>query len=219
MPDPTLTLIDAFSYSDGALPAPWVSPMITGGTVGALTVASGVVKNSVATACDGYRDVTDYASGVGAFATLAFTDGSSDGAADVNFMLQGSGLSTGDPDGYGVQCRIRAAATDTLRIRKYTAGVEAIIASLTQDVAPGGIFGGIKDNTTHVITFWYKPPAGSWSALFTFTDSSSPWTGGGKIGVGVNENSFTVSLDDLSTGVVAAAADTPAWPMRALLRW
>lgn len=99
-------------------------------------------------------------------------------------------------DGYALRYA-PAAGTDTLTIQSVTNGAQTSIgAAFSQEIANGDSIGLECVGTT--LTCYYKPSGGSWSALFSRTDST--YSSAGKIGL--LSSSTGVRLDAFGGGTI-----------------
>ena len=93
----------------------------------------------------------------------------------------------------------KAAGTDTIQLWKTVTNTQTQLgADGSQEVASGDSFGIDANGTT--ITAWYKPAAGSWTAVMVRTDSGV--TAAGYIGLVAQSNSAI--WDDFGGGTINA---------------
>jgi hypothetical protein len=107
--------------------------------------------------------------------------------------------------------------TDVVTIRRMTGGSSTAVATINQEVASGDSLGfsAVGD----ILTAWYKPAAGAWSAIGTYDISgdATKYQGAGYVGLSINQDAGTI-LDDFGGGGYSAPpAFTTYYPTPTLL--
>lgn len=101
-------------------------------------------------------------------------------------------------------------------VYKITSNIQNQIGvNATQAVANGGSVGmEVLGSNPTTINGYYRPPAGSWSLVITRSDSTSPHTAAGFIGLAANLGiAGGQSLDDFGGGTVVTSTPSSVIPV------
>lgn len=199
---PTTSVLDAFTRANGAAGSNWLAGF--GDTLPSIN--SNALKGSAA----GWYGAVWSPSGTPAsfsapqeaFYTVTAADASS--AQQVGLVVRGTALNGGSYSGY--MAHINGGQ---LRITKLVSGSFTLLATgSTITLAAGDKLGIEVVGTTSPVTInLYYAPAGVWPGTpsLTFSDSSTPLTTGGQIGLSWNQTAANSNgADDFGGGTTSA---------------
>lgn len=157
-----------------------------------------VVSNQLnANTSDGssYWNVQTFGPNCEVYATMVDTQGV---YAQLGARLTSVGTSS--LNGYAVS----REDNSTIAVKKWAAGSESQLgATFSQSFTAGDSMGmTVTGSNPTVIEVWYKVGAGAWTSLGTRSDSTSPNTAAGNIGIRSGASSGSPKWDDFGGGTV-----------------
>ncbi len=143
---------------------------------------------------DNYWNAASFGPDSEVYATIASLNTSN----EVGLYLRGSSIGSGTSNGYYLN--IDLAPTATWTMQSITSGSSTTLGStFNQSLSSGDSVGYSVSGST--LTAWYKPSAGSWTALASRTDTT--YASAGRIGVGLAGTNTATILDNFGGGTIA----------------
>lgn len=211
---PTTTVKDDFNRANETpIGGNWSGPMFT--AENPLNLSS----NQLAAPGGGgnsYWSASQFGEDSEIFATLTVVPGN---ANFFNLFARTTNIPT-SPTCYMVRWIYNNAGTDTIRVFKRVGSSSQLGADISQDLAVGDRLGlEVTGNSTTTLNVYLSVAGGSWSNIATRTDSTSPITGAGYLGVEWTDN--LGRLDDFGGGTVSTGSGAPGdlRLLRSGLRW
>ena len=198
---PTTSVLDNFDRSNGPVGSNWTA-LFTGSGLEIFTNQIG--NNGDTGAGEMYWNPITPGPDTEAYCTWATV---ASGSAIVLWARVGGSLPD-TPNGYAA---IITQGDTSVSINKVTAGSLSSIGSATITAPANGHKFGIEvtGSSTTTVTV-YQNTSGSWASKGSATDSSSPWTGAGRIGISVVSTSDRV--DDFGGGTISGAGPQTVSP-------
>lgn len=201
---PTVSVLDDFNRANGAAGSNWLAAF--GDTLPSIN------SNALKGSAGGWYGAVWAPSGTPATFSApqeaVYTATNADASSQsLGIVARGASLNTGSYTGYGV-----AIVGGQLRIHKYVSGSFSLLASgATITLAAGDKLGiEIVGTSSPVSVRLYYAPAGVWpgSASLTYSDSTSPITSGGQVGLSWNQTGANSNgADDFGAGTTSAGGD------------
>lgn len=209
---PTTSVLDDFNRANAKPPSANWSKIYW--AVDNVSLVSNQIVGAAASETDAsYWNVETFGADCEAYATIASRATSGDYAnMTLEVRIQDPAAST--YDGYELEVVMREGGSNVniLRIWKYVDNdYEQLGSDIATTVNNGDAFGiEVTGTSTTTIRAYRKPSGGSWGQVGSdITDSSSPITSAGYIGVGFYNNaSAATSADDFGGGTVVAGGAT-----------
>jgi hypothetical protein len=207
---PTVSVLDNFNRSNGAIGGNWASGFTDPAPAVNSNVARGAASGWYGAVYAPSGTPASYSAPQEAFYTIPSLSSGTQQLAGI--VARGTDLNSGTYTGY----LARVVNADSLQIGKYVSSAftpltTSTFATLGITPAAGDKIGIEVIGTSSPVTIrLYYAPAGVWpgTPTLTFSDSSSPILSGGQVGVSFNQGSAnTGGMDDFGAG--ATVSGTP----------
>lgn len=193
---PSTAVLDNFNYTSNPVPTPpWDSHRIDDLTVATQLKATGTALASNTSGAGNGKYGTSFGADQEVYCKLLTTLSTGD-YVFLAARISQTPSDTNHWQGYGL---IYIAGTGW-QLRRYDAGASTVLGTTvtTPALASGDSIGMSVVGST--LTAYRKPAGGSWTALFTRTDTT--YSAGGQIGVELGDTTATMRLDDFGGGDV-----------------
>lgn len=191
---PTTGLIDNFNRADEApIASPWINSIYSGDAQ--MNLTTNALQRSGSGWGSAYYGGSTYGPDCENYITIAAVGGASDGLEIAVRVTNGD---TSAPNGYFLHI---SGTNGTWQFWKMTSGTQTSVGTSVDPAFTIGVGDQIGVEVVgNTLTAYHKPSGGSWSSVFSRTDSTSPHTGAGNLGFLVQSNSWR--LDDFSGGTI-----------------
>lgn len=199
---PTTSILDNFNRADGAIGGSWTAPMWTGDGTPQISTNQLTGAANVGNYYDAYWNASSFGPDTEAYVTIA-TRGNAGNADELYIDVRGT---PGTVTSYQLDIAM-GSPNDTWQVIKTVSGAGSTLGATytSQNISAGDSVGiEVTGSSTVTINIYYKPSGGSWTLLFSRTDSTSPITAAGRISIGVKNNIYR--LDDYGGGTIVAAS-------------